>query len=92
MHIASMLGGQFSFITVFERIRPTIRHLAAAHGIAEHYIAFAAVNVPVIDPMSLCVPIADAWVKQVSQSKRVHPFSGKQVRVGYPSPDDTHFS
>lgn len=49
MHIASMLGGQFSFITVLERIRPMIRHLASAYGITENYASFAAVNVPVLD-------------------------------------------
>lgn len=49
MYIASMLGDQFSFITVLERLRPMIRHLSLAYGVAGNYASFAAVNVPVLD-------------------------------------------
>ena len=49
LHVASMLGGKFSFITVLDRLRPMISHLVASYGLTENYASFAAVNVPVLD-------------------------------------------
>jgi len=49
LHVASMLGGKFSFITVLERLRPMISHLVASYGLTEHYASFAAVDVPVLE-------------------------------------------
>ena len=49
LHIGSMLGGKFSFITVLDRLRPMISHLVSNYGLTANYASFAAVNVPVLD-------------------------------------------
>jgi allantoin racemase len=49
MHVASMLGHRFSFLTVLERLRPMIAHMVAAYGLQENYASFEAVDVPVLD-------------------------------------------
>lgn len=49
MHVAAMLGHRFSFITVLDRIRPMIDHLAAGYGLTDSFASFAAVDVPVLD-------------------------------------------
>ena len=49
MHIASMLGHHFSFITVLDRLRPMIDHIVAGYGLRENYASFEAVNVPVLE-------------------------------------------
>jgi len=48
-HIASMLGGTFSFITVLERLRPMIRHIISGYGLEKNYASFESVDVPVLD-------------------------------------------
>ncbi len=48
-HIASMLGGKFSFITVLDRLRPMIRHIISGYGLEKNYVSFEAVDVPVLD-------------------------------------------
>ncbi len=49
LHIASMLGHRFSFITVLERLRPMIDHLVAAYGLQDSYASFEAVDIPVLE-------------------------------------------
>ena len=48
-HVASMLGGKFSFITVLDRLRPMISHIMSGYGLSSSYASFEAVNVPVLD-------------------------------------------
>ena len=49
MHMASLLGASFSFITVLERLRPMIHHLAAGYGLSANYASFEAVDIPVLE-------------------------------------------
>lgn len=49
MHVASMLGHRFAFITVLDRLRPLVDNLAATYGLADHYVSFQAVDIPVLD-------------------------------------------
>ena len=49
MHVASMLGHRFSFITVLDRLRPMIDHIVAGYGLTNNYASFEAVDVPVLD-------------------------------------------
>lgn len=49
MHVATMLGHKFSFITVLDRLRPMIDHLAGAYGLTSSYASFDAIDVPVLD-------------------------------------------
>lgn len=49
MHVASMLGHRFSFITVLERLRAMIGKLAAGYGLQQTYASFRAIDIPVLD-------------------------------------------
>ena len=49
MHLASLLGSRFAFITVLDRIRPIIEDLVAAYGLRDNYASFQAVDVPVLE-------------------------------------------
>lgn len=49
MHVASMLGHRFSFITVLERLRAMIDKLAAGYGLRDNYASFRAIDIPVLD-------------------------------------------
>ncbi|MCY4597351.1 MAG: aspartate/glutamate racemase family protein [Bryobacterales bacterium] len=49
MHLASMLGHRFSFITVLDRIRPMVEDLVSAYGLREKYASFQAVDIPVLE-------------------------------------------
>jgi allantoin racemase len=49
MHVASILGHKFSFITVLGRLRPMIDHLVSSYGLQGNYASFEAVDVPVLD-------------------------------------------
>lgn len=49
MHMAALLGNKFSFITVLDRLRPMISHLAAGYGLTGSYASFEAVDIPVLE-------------------------------------------
>ena len=49
MHLANMLGSQFAFITVLDRIKPLVDDLVATYGLGEKYASFKAVDIPVLD-------------------------------------------
>jgi len=49
MHVASMLGHRFAFITVLQRLRAVIGKLVAGYGLNDTYGAFRAVDIPVLD-------------------------------------------
>jgi allantoin racemase len=49
MHVASLLGHRFSFITVLDRLRPVIGKLVAGYGLSDTYTSFRAVDIPVLD-------------------------------------------
>ena len=49
MHMASILGDRFSFITVLDRLRPMIARLAAEYGLTSHYASFESVDIPVLE-------------------------------------------
>ena len=49
MHVASLLGHRFSFITVLERLRAVIDKLVAGYGLNDTYASFRAVDIPVLE-------------------------------------------
>jgi allantoin racemase len=49
MHVASMLGHRFSFITVLDRLHSLVSNLVASYGLQQNYASFRAVDVPVLD-------------------------------------------
>ena len=49
MHLANMLGSQFAFITVLDRLKPLVDDLVATYGLREKYASFKAVDIPVLD-------------------------------------------
>jgi allantoin racemase len=49
MHVASMLGHRFAFITVLDRLRPLIANMVASYGLQQNYASFQAVDIPVLD-------------------------------------------
>jgi allantoin racemase len=49
IHVATMLGHKFSFITVLDRLRPMLDHIVAAYGLTASYASFDAIDVPVLD-------------------------------------------
>lgn len=49
MHVASMLGHRFSFVTVLDRLRPLIDNLAATYGLSGNYASFQAIDIPVLE-------------------------------------------
>ena len=49
MHVASMLGHRFAFITVLQRLRAVIAKLVAGYGLNDTYGSFRAVDIPVLD-------------------------------------------
>ena len=49
MHLANMLGSQFAFITVLDRLKPLVDDLVATYGLREKYTSFKAVDIPVLD-------------------------------------------
>lgn len=49
MHVASLLGHRFSFITVLQRLRAVIDKLVAGYGLNDTYASFRAVDIPVLD-------------------------------------------
>jgi allantoin racemase len=48
MHVASLLGHRFSFITVLERLKTVIDKLVAGYGLNDTYASFRAVDIPVL--------------------------------------------
>ncbi len=48
MHVASMMGHRFAFITVLDRLRAMIDSLVARYGLRENFASFQAVNIPVL--------------------------------------------
>lgn len=48
MHVASMLGHRFSFITVLDRLRAMVGKLVAGYGLEATYASFRAVDIPVL--------------------------------------------
>lgn len=48
MHVASMMGHRFAFITVLDRLRPLIDSLVARYGLRDNYASFQAVDIPVL--------------------------------------------
>jgi allantoin racemase len=48
MHVASMLGHRFSFITVLDRLRAMIDKIVAGYGLNQTYASFRAVDIPVL--------------------------------------------
>jgi allantoin racemase len=49
MHVASMLGHRFAFITVLQRLRAVIDKLVAGYGLNDTYGSFRAVDIPVLE-------------------------------------------
>ncbi len=49
MHVASMLGHRFGFVTVLDRLRPLIDNLAATYGLSGNFASFQAVDIPVLE-------------------------------------------
>jgi allantoin racemase len=49
MHVASMLGHRFAFITVLQRLRAVIAKLVAGYGLNDTYGSFRAVDIPVLE-------------------------------------------
>lgn len=49
MHVASMLGHRFAFVTVLDRLRPMIDNMAASYGLSSKYASFQAVDIPVLE-------------------------------------------
>ena len=71
LHVASMLGNRFSFITVLDRLRPMLEHIVASYGLTGNYAAFEAVNVPVLeifhDAEKLGLALAEKAIKTVKE-------------------------
>jgi allantoin racemase len=49
VHVAAMLGGRFSFVSVLERIRGMIDHIISGYGLGERYAAFESIDIPVLE-------------------------------------------
>jgi len=49
VHVATMLGHKFSFITVLDRLRPMLDHIIAGYGLTGSYASFEAIDVPVLE-------------------------------------------
>ncbi|HSN72031.1 MAG TPA: aspartate/glutamate racemase family protein [Steroidobacteraceae bacterium] len=49
MHIGSLLGHRFSFVTVLDRLRAMVGKLVASYGLSDNYASFRAVDIPVLD-------------------------------------------
>jgi allantoin racemase len=49
MHVASMLGHRFAFITVLQRLRAVIARLVAGYGLNDTYGSFRAIDIPVLE-------------------------------------------
>jgi allantoin racemase len=49
VHVATMLGHKFSFITVLDRLRPMLDHIIGSYGLASSYAGFEAVDIPVLE-------------------------------------------
>jgi allantoin racemase len=49
IHVASILGNRFSFITVLERLRAMLHHIVAGYGLSDNFASFDAVDIPVLE-------------------------------------------
>lgn len=49
MHVASMLGHRFSFVTVLDRLRAMVGKIVAGYGLTGNCASFRAIDVPVLD-------------------------------------------
>lgn len=49
MHVASMIGHSFAFVTVLERLHPLIDSMVARYGLRDNYAAFRAIDIPVLE-------------------------------------------
>jgi len=49
MHIAAMLAGRFSLITVLESVRPMLSDLAKIYGVSERLASIRVVDIPVLE-------------------------------------------
>jgi len=71
MHVASMLGHRFSFITVLDRLRPLIDNLAATYGLSTNYASFQAIDIPVLellhDPEKLSAALASKALAAIEE-------------------------
>jgi allantoin racemase len=71
VHAAAMLGHRFSFITVLDRLRPMLDHIVSGYGLSSSYVAFEAINVPVLDLFhdveKLGMALAEKAIKTVRQ-------------------------
>ena len=71
MHVASMLGHRFSFVTVLDRIRPMIDKIIGSYGLADKYASFQAIDVPVLalhdDPAALNEALSDKALTAIEQ-------------------------
>ena len=69
MHIAAMLAGRFSLITVLESVRPMISNLAKVYGVSEKMASIRVVNIPVLeidtDPAHLNAALANQAAEAV---------------------------
>jgi allantoin racemase len=54
VHVATMLGHKFSFITVLDRLRPMLDHIVASYGLSGSYASFDAIDVPVLEIFHDC--------------------------------------
>jgi len=52
MHVASMMGHRFAFITVLDRLRAMIDSLVARYGLRDNFASFQAVDIPVLHIVS----------------------------------------
>jgi allantoin racemase len=69
MHIAAMLAGRFSVITVLENLRPMTSNQAKIYGVSEKLASIRVVNVPVLeihtDPARLNTALANQAAEAV---------------------------
>ncbi len=68
MHVAAMLGHRFSFITVLDRLRAMIDHLAAGYGMTANYASFDAVDIPVLDLNEDLGKLTDALIEKAHRA------------------------
>lgn len=71
VHVATMLGHKFSFITVLDRLRPMIDHIVGSYGLATSYAGFHAIDTPVLeiahDVRKLGLDLAEKAIKTVRE-------------------------
>jgi allantoin racemase len=64
MHIAAMLGHNFSIITVLARLIPPFRRLARLYGLSDHLASVRAIDVPVLQLRQNQTQVVEALVHE----------------------------